>query len=109
MSPNAVVEELKQSIGEEWVSDNPCDLGCYAKDFTIVPGSIPDVVVLPKTTEDVQAIIKIAGKHQLPVIPLSTGFNHGGLAIPRRGGIVVDLRRMNEIVDIDDEGMTATI
>ncbi len=109
MSPKAVVEELKQSIGEEWVSDNPCDLGCYAKDFTIVPGSMPDVIVLPKTTEDVQAIVKIAGKHQSPVVPLSTGFNHGGLAIPRRGGIVMDLRRMNEIVDIDEEGMTATI
>lgn len=109
MSLKEVVNELKELIGEEWVSDHPADLTVYAKDFTIVPGCRPDIVVLPKTTKNVQGIIRTANKHKTPIVPLSTGFNHGGLAIPKRGGILVDLRRMNELLEIDEESMTATI
>lgn len=109
MSLKEVVKELKELIGEEWVSDHPADLTVYARDFTIVSGCTPDIVVLPKTTQDVQGVIKTANKYKTPIVPLSTGFNHGGLAIPMRGGILVDLRRMNELLEIDEESMTATI
>jgi FAD/FMN-containing dehydrogenase len=104
-----VKSKLAASIGEEWVSDNPVDLSAYGRDFTIFSGEKPNVVVLPRSTEEVQAVIRIAYEHGIPIVPLSTGFNHGGLAIPRKGGILIDLKRMNERLVIDDEAMTITV
>jgi glycolate oxidase len=90
------------------VSRNRADLSAYGRDFTIFSGERPNIVVLPETTEQVQGIMKIAYGHKIPVIPLTTGFNHGGLTIPRKGGILVDLKRMNRLLEVDEESMTAT-
>lgn len=100
---------LKEAIGAEWVETDPAVLTCYSRDFTITVGKRPNIVTLPETTEDVRNIIKIAADYGLPVVPLSTGFNHGGLALPRWGGILVDLKRMDRILDINTDNMTVTI
>ena len=103
------VTALKKVIGEAWVSDRPVDLSSYARDFTVTPGQRPNIVVLPLNTKDIQAIFEVAYEYGLPVVPLSTGFNHGGLALPRHGGILVDLRRMTRIIEMDRETMTCVI
>ena len=99
---------LAAVVGAEWVSQNRADLSAYGRDFTIFSGERPNIVVLPETTEQVQRIMEIAYRHKIPVVPLTTGFNHGGLTIPRKGGILVDLKRMNRLLEIDEESMTAT-
>jgi FAD/FMN-containing dehydrogenase len=104
-----VREKLEESVGASWVSDNPADLNCYSRDFTIFSGERPNIVVLPETVEDVQNIVKIAYEHGVPIVPLSTGFNHGGLSISRKGGIILDLKRMKHTNIIDPESMTATV
>lgn len=104
----AVEEKLRGVVGPEWVSSNRADLAAYGRDFTIFSGERPNLVVLPASTEEVQGVIRIAYEHRIPVVPLTTGFNHGGLTVPRKGGILVDLKRMNRIARIDEETMTAT-
>jgi FAD/FMN-containing dehydrogenase len=103
-----VEEKLKEALGEEWVSSNPADLSVYGRDFTVYSGERPNIVVLPETTEQVQKVMRIAYEHKIPVVPLTTGFNHGGLTVPRKGGILVDLKRMNRLTEIDEETLTAT-
>ncbi len=103
-----VERALAEVVGPEWVSQNRADLSAYGRDFTIFSGERPNIVVLPETTDQVQKIMQIAYHHKIPVVPLSTGFNHGGLTIPRKGGILVDLKRMNRLLEIDEESMTAT-
>ena len=103
-----VEQLLKEAVGEEWVSSNRADLSAYGRDFTIFSGERPNLVVLPGTTEEVQKIMRIAYRHRIPVVPLTTGFNHGGLTIPRKGGILMDLKRVNRLVEIDEETLTAT-
>ena len=103
----SVEEKLKEAIGEKWVTSNPADLSAYGRDFTIYSGERPNIVVLPETTEDVQKVMRIAYEHKIPVVPLTTGFNHGGLTVPRKGGILVDLKRMNRLIKIDEETLTA--
>jgi glycolate oxidase len=70
---------------------------------------IPDVVVLPKTTEEVVEIVKIANEFKLPIVPRAgaTGLADG--AVPLKKGILLDIKRMNEIIEIDDVNMTATV
>jgi len=84
-------------------------LSSYGRDFTIFSGERPNIAVLPETTEQVQSIIRIAYEHGVPVVPLSTGFNHGGLTITRKGGILIDLKRMNALLSIDEEAMTVSV
>ncbi len=103
-----IADELKEQIGNEYVTDEPAVMNCYSRDFTTVASGRPNIVVMPETTEDVQAMTKIADKYEVPIVVMSTGFNHGGLTICQRGGILVDLRRMKHM-EIDEESMTATI
>jgi len=104
-----VKEKLSEAIGEEWVSDNPADLSSYGRDFTIFSGERPNIVAMPASTEEVQKIVRIAYEHGIPVVPQCSGFNHGGLSIPRKGGILVDLRRMDQVCSVDEESMTVTV
>lgn len=104
-----VKEKIAEAIGAEWVSDNPADLIFYSRDFTVFSGEAPNIAAIPKTIEEVQSIMKIAYHHGIPVVPMTTGFNHGGLTVPRKGGIQVDMKRMDQLVEIDEEGMTAVI
>ncbi len=101
-------DKLAEAIGRRWVSTDPAVTSSYGRDFTIIKGKRPNIVCLPGSTEDVQKATKIAYEHKLPIIPVSTGFNHGGLALPRLGGVMVDLKRMDKI-EIDRNAMTYTI
>jgi len=105
----AVKEKIAEIVGKEWVSDNPVDLSAYGRDFTIFSGERPNILVMPISTEEVQKIIRIAYEHGIPLVPQTTGFNHGGLTISRKGGILVDLRRMDNICSIDEDAMTVTV
>jgi len=103
------VEKLcGEAVGAQWVSSNRADLAAYGRDFTIYSGERPNLVVLPRTTEEVQKVMKIAYAHKIPLVPLTTGFNHGGLTICRKGGILLDLKRMDRLLEIDEETLTAT-
>lgn len=102
------LKEIKEVVGERFATDERSILINYSRDFTITPGTMPHIVALPSTTEEVSKIIKIARRRKIPVVPFSTGFNHGGLTLPRRGGIVLDLKRMKKL-EVDAENMTATI
>lgn len=104
-----VKEKISEAIGSEWVSDNPVDLSSYGRDFTIFSGERPNLVAMPASTEEVQKIVRVAYEHGIPVVPQCSGFNHGGLSIPRKGGILVDLRRMDQVCSIDEESMTVTV
>lgn len=101
--------ELVEALGSEWVSDHPAVLTCYHRDFTNVTGKKPQIVALPSSTEEVRAVMRIVRKHRLPLVTMTTGFNHAGLCIPKRGGVLIDLRRMEDVLEIDEESMTLTI
>ncbi len=106
---SGVIRELKKIVGSEFVSTNQADLYIYSQDMTQAEPSWPDMVVLPQTAEEVQAIIRLANKEKIPVIPYVAGENIGGLTIPLKGGISLDLRRMNRIIEVNDTDMYAVV
>lgn len=89
------------------------DLVPYMKDsYTALMSKeipLPDCVVMPESREEVQKIVRLANKYQTPVYPRSFGINIAGSAIPYQGGVVIDLRRMNRILEINEDTMTAYI
>lgn len=100
---------LKKTIGSEKVFDQPDILKDYAEDWTEIPGLPPDVVVKPKTVEEIQEALKIANEHQIPVVPRVANTNIGGLAISEKGGLAMDLTEMNQILETNEADMYAVI
>jgi len=72
------------------------------------PLARPDIVVQPRTEEEVAAVVAIADEHRVPVVPWGGGSGTQGGALPIRGGIVVDLRGLDEILAIDETSLTVT-
>jgi FAD/FMN-containing dehydrogenase len=106
---DGITGELKNIAGEENVSSNRADLYIYSQDMTQAAPSWPDLVVMPQSVEEVQAIIRLANREKIPVTPYTTGGNISGLTIPLKGGIVMDLRRMNRIIEVNEADMYAVV
>src|SRR5437762_1025803 len=69
----------------------------------------PDIVVYPESTEEVAAVLAYADRERIPVIPFGAGTSLEGHVIPLSGGISLDLSRMNRIVAVRPEDLTATV
>lgn len=106
---NGIMEKLEKIVGSEFVSTNQADLYIYSQDMTQAKPSWPDMVVMPKSLEEVQAIIYLANEEKIPVTPYVAGGNIGGLTIPLKGGILLDLRRMNRIIEVNAADMYALV
>src|SRR5690349_23215965 len=112
-----VAAALSAALGEDAVHTDPSRLNAYTADTywpaiaAVAAGEPlgrPDVVVVPRDDEGVVAALRIATEHRLPVVPWGGGSGTQGGAVPIRGGIVVDLRGLDRIVEIDERSLTVT-
>ncbi|MEL1251293.1 FAD-binding oxidoreductase [Aurantiacibacter gilvus] len=103
----AVVRELRAIVGEDWVFADEASTISYRKSgIPDLRGEhIPSGAVAPASVEQVQAILAVANRYRLPLWPISTGKNMGyGMATPASSGqMILDLKRMNRILDFDAE------
>jgi glycolate dehydrogenase FAD-linked subunit len=106
--PTPVLEELRRAVGREHVIDSRNDLRIFERDASI-EGAMPDAVVLPATTSEVSAVIKVAAKNRIPVVPRGAGTGLSGGAVTIRGGIALQVTRMRKILEIDAVTQTALV
>ena len=102
------IQELQTTIGAAKVLISPIDRIAYSFDSTFEQ-QLPDAIVLPETNEEVSAAVRIAARYDVPIVPRGMASGLAGGSIPTRGGIVLSLTRMNRILEIDKENMTATV
>ncbi|MDT8902622.1 FAD-binding oxidoreductase [Anaeroselena agilis] len=102
-----ILANLTKIVGKENVFTTKEDLICYSYDSTPID-HMPDVVVAPVKTEEIAAIMKLANENRIPVVPRGGGTNLSGGSVPVAGGIVMALHRMNKILEIDTDNLTAT-
>jgi len=95
-------DKLVEIVGVENFSDDPKALETYAKDFSLQPAGVPNYAVKPKDAQEVQKVIQFANEHSLPVVPVSSWVHFYGATIPKKGGIILDLTRMNRIFEVDE-------
>ena len=95
-------DKLMEIVGVGNFFDAPDVLKKYSKDFSLVPSGTPNYVVRPKDAQEIQKIIQFAGEHLIPLVPSSSWVHFHGATIPKQGGIVLDLTRMNRILEIDE-------
>lgn len=98
-----IYEALAEIVGKQYVSGQAEELYIYSRDPGTMEPREPDYVVLPGSPEEVQAIVYLANREKIPVIPLGGGLVLSGLSRPLKGGIVVDMKRMNEILEVNEQ------
>ncbi len=101
--------QLEKISGMDFVSNKTEDLYIYSQDPGASEPRPVDFVVLPKNVEEIQKIIELANREKIPLIPMGGGLTLSGLIIPIRGGIVLDLKRMNQILEINEISRYALI
>jgi FAD/FMN-containing dehydrogenase len=102
-------EFLISLLGRDRVLVDPEALAPYREDFTEADPRDPSAVAFATTTEEVQAIVREAGRTRTPLTARVAGTNVGGLAIPAQGGVVLDLSRMDRVLAVHEEDMVAVI
>ncbi len=109
MNASALVSELRALVGERGVVVDPDALMTYNADGCVMDTHAPDVVVLPTTTEQIVAVVKLAAKHGIPLLARGAGTGLSGGATPVRGGIVLVTSRMEKVLEIDRRNNRARV
>jgi glycolate oxidase len=107
MNP-AIISALQSIAGARNVLSGPEDLALYEYDGS-VDRARPEVVVFPSTTRDVSLIVKLAAKHDVPIVGRGAGTGLSGGALARGGGIMVAFGRMNRILEVDYPNRRAVV
>ncbi|MFO7571626.1 MAG: FAD-linked oxidase C-terminal domain-containing protein [Gaiellaceae bacterium] len=97
----AFVAELRAALGASHVITEPEQLRVYECDGLTGHRAVPEVVVLPGSTEEVQAVVRACHREGVPFVARGAGTGLSGGATPMAGGVVVSLARMNRILEID--------
>ncbi len=106
----ALISRLEEVVGEGYLSTAPDDLEKYGLDeIEERYRRSPELVIKPRTTHEVAAIVKLANQYSVPVTPRGAGTGLSGGAVPSCGGIVLSLERMDEILEIDLDNMMITV
>lgn len=105
----SLLDEFRQIVGNEGVISEPNDLLVYECDAYTIEKKLPNVVVLPESTEEVAAIVQLCRRNQLPFIPRGAGTNLSGAVLPVDGGVFIALTRMNRILQIDYRNRRALV
>lgn len=103
-----LASRLRAAIGSDAVFDTLEDVIMYEYDYGLDRG-VPDLVTLPRTTTDVQRIVRAAREAGVPIVARGAGTGISGGAIPRQGGVVISTARMNRILEIDIDSRCAVV
>jgi len=107
MNPQ-ISRELKETLGPDRVFDSLVDRTAYAYDATWAE-TVPDLVVLPRSTGEVAAILQLANRERIPVVPRGAASGLSGGAVPVEGGLCLSLTRMNQILEINPAELVAVV
>jgi len=104
----SVSAELRAVVGRDWFLDSPEDLATYSYDGFLQEFT-PDAVLVPGSRDEISAVMKIANREKIPVIPRGAGTNICGSSVARKGGMIMAFHRLNKILEIEPENMCAVV
>jgi 4-cresol dehydrogenase (hydroxylating) len=111
----SALTEFKRVVGEDWVFTSDEDLDLYRDAYSPFLNEPEERVasgaVAPASTEEVQQIVRVANRYRIPLYTISTGKNlgYGGSAPAYSGSIVLDLKRMNRILEVNEANAYALV
>ncbi|MBJ6799834.1 FAD-binding oxidoreductase [Geomonas propionica] len=103
------IKSLSEIVGAQYTLSDPESLACYGYDSTPELQSRPGVVVLPGSSEEIAKVLALCNGAGVRVTPRGSGTNLSGGSISFDAGVVLQTSRMNRIIEIDEENLTATV
>jgi 4-cresol dehydrogenase (hydroxylating) len=109
------LERFRAAVGDEWVFTSDADIALYRDAYSPYWGEteerLASAAVAPYTLEEVQAVVRAANEFRVPIYPISTGRNlaYGGAAPVHSGSVVLDLKRMNRVLEVDEKRAYALV
>ena len=103
------LQQFEEAVGKEWVFTSDEDVAMYRDAYSPFWGEPDELVasaaVAPDGVEQVQKVVRIANTYKIPIYPISTGKNlgYGGSAPAYSGSVVLDLKRMNRILEVNEK------
>jgi len=106
-----ILDRLRAIVGEQFVVTDAEKMEQYSHDEVAEAeyAHMPDVVVKPRTAQEISEIVKLANEKLIPVTPRGAGSGLSGGAVPIHGGIVLSVERMNQILEIDTQNMMVVV
>ena len=99
------IDQFKKIVGDAWVFVDEESLHKYAHDETENLHFLPDIVIKPRSADEISAIMVICNEHRIPVTPRGAGTGLSGGALPQFGGVLISTERMNSILNIDERNL----
>ncbi len=104
-----ILGAIKQIVGSDAVITGHTEMEQFSHDETEDLRYYPEVVVKPRSTREVAALLKLCNEHLIPVTPRGAGTGLSGGALPVMGGLVMAMERFNQIIAIDEQNLQATV
>ena len=102
------ITAFKKIVGDGYVFVDEESLNNYAHDETENLHFLPDIVIKPRTAQEISQIMIICNEHKIPVTPRGAGTGLSGGALPHLGGVLLSMERMNSILEIDERNLQVT-
>jgi len=109
MNIDKIITNLQEIVGKDFATNKAEDLYIYSQDPGASEPRPVNFVVMPSKVEEVQKIVELANREQIPLVPMGGGLTLSGLIIPIKGGIVIDMKRMDKIIEINELSRYALI
>jgi FAD/FMN-containing dehydrogenase len=112
---SAALTHFAHVVGREWVFTSEDDVALYRDAYSPLKGQaderLASAAVAPDNVEQVQQIVRLANRYKIPLYPISTGRNlgYGGSAPAMSGSVVLDLKRLNRIIEVNDRNHYAIV
>ncbi|HEU4390221.1 MAG TPA: FAD-binding protein, partial [Blastocatellia bacterium] len=107
--PAAVIAKLKTVLGDRAVLTEPDELLVYEADALTIHRYRPPAVIIPGSAEEVAAAVKILAQAGIPFLPRGAGTGLSGGALSKQGAVLIELARLNRIIEIDYENRFAVV
>ncbi|MGD9115554.1 MAG: FAD-binding oxidoreductase [Dehalococcoidia bacterium] len=104
-----LLKSLTAITGADYVSDRPEELYLYSRDPGAQPPRNVDAVVMPKTVDEVQRIVALANRQKIALTPMGGGLTLSALTVPLKSGVVLDMKRMDQILEVNEASRFALI
>ncbi len=102
------IDKFKTIVGDKYVFADTESLNNYAHDETENLHFLPDIVIKPRSANEISEIMLICNEHKIPITPRGAGTGLSGGALPHLGGVLLSMERMNSILEIDERNLQVT-